>query len=372
MKSALVGLMLSFGMFALVQRVLPQTPASPSPIQLIPRSAEERNEAAHRISLIVQVTDDSGKPTAGLKPTDFTVLDQTKPQTLVRFREVDGRTFSADVHVIIVLDAINDSSSLGHARKVLIQWLSQNKGLLPYPMSLAIATDSGVSRTQESTDPAGIAAELAKITRNLRGGVDCEASEPTISPGMRHMIDDSFSSRVKCMEDQLHRSVDALRALIGNQQQVRGRTILVWTGPGWSWPVEHQANFHDVLEDITTSLREAQVTLDALSWSKFGHALEIRQPIMSVTASAPSTPDQVAAQEMSLPRLAEQSGGQATAKIRDFSRELTSLISGADRFYVLAFDSSPAAAPDEYRTLNVTVEQPQLVVHAAKGYYAQP
>jgi hypothetical protein len=272
-----------------------QTPASPSP-QLIPRNAEQQDEAyreAHRISLIVQVTDTSGRQIAGLTSSDFTVLDQKKPQTLVRFREVDGRIFSADVHVIVVLDAINDSSSVDHARKMLLRWLTQSKGLLMYPMSLAHATAAGVSQIQASRDPLAIIAELTAITWNLHRDADCDQRESTLTGGNRRANEDAlYSSRVNCMADQFHRSIDAFRSLIGNQQQVRGRTILIWTGPGWSWPVEYQANYRDARANVTTSMREAQVTLAALSWSEFGHGREIRQPIMSVTASLPSTPDE--------------------------------------------------------------------------------
>jgi hypothetical protein len=55
-----------------------QSPESTSPIQLIPRTKEERErryQAEHRIVLNLQVTDSSGKPVAGLKPEDLELLD---------------------------------------------------------------------------------------------------------------------------------------------------------------------------------------------------------------------------------------------------------------------------------------------------------
>jgi len=35
------------------------------------------------------------------------------------------------------------------------------------------------------------------------------------------------------MDEQFARSVAALRTLIVEQQDVRGRAIVVWAGPGW-------------------------------------------------------------------------------------------------------------------------------------------
>lgn len=361
--------MLSFVTPAMAQSSSPQTPDSTSPIQLIPRNAEQRREAAERISLIVNVTDASGKPAAGLKASDFTVLDQRKPQNIVQFREVDGKNFTADVQVVIVLDGIN-GSSLRRVRKQLDPWLSRSKGPLLYPTSMALATESGVIETGASTDRAALSAGLTRITRNVSVGMDCEASTNSdITPGIRQMFD--YGSRMNCLWEQSEHSINALRALIGLRQQTRKRTIVIWTGPGWSLPLELPANYYDVLANLTTNIREAQVTLDAVSWTTFNQTRYYRQPIMSVTAIAP-TPNRVAEKEMALPHLAEESGGRALTKVKDFSSVLASLIDGADHFYVVSFDSTPSAAPDEYRTLEITVDQPQLVVHAAKAYYAEP
>ena len=75
---------------------------------------------------------------------------------------------------------------------------------------------------------------------------------------------------------------------------------------------------------------------------------------------------------MALPLLAEESGGQSLVKVKDFSSVFASLMAGADHFYVVSFDSTPSAAPDEYRTLDVTVDKALVVHAAAKAYYAEP
>jgi len=81
-----------------------QSPNTTSPIQLIPRTKaqrEQKYEAEHRISLIVQVTDSVGKPVSGLMAEDFSVFDNQKPQKIGAFREVDGKTFTASVRLVL-------------------------------------------------------------------------------------------------------------------------------------------------------------------------------------------------------------------------------------------------------------------------------
>jgi len=144
--------------------------SSTSPVQLIPRIKEDRNQqqqASRRISLVVQVTDAAGKPLSGLKANDFTVLDNRKPQTIPAFREVDGQAFKADLHVMVVLDAVNDGGSgIGHLKKDFGKYLSEGKGPLPFPLSLVYISDAGAAESKPTTDRGVIAGQLAQLARN--------------------------------------------------------------------------------------------------------------------------------------------------------------------------------------------------------------
>ena len=83
-----------------------QSPDMTSPVQLIPRTKaerEQRYQARHLITLIVQATDSSGKPVTGLKADDFVLLDNQKPTRAASFREIEGLAGTAKVHVMLVL-----------------------------------------------------------------------------------------------------------------------------------------------------------------------------------------------------------------------------------------------------------------------------
>ena len=55
--------------------------------------------------------------------------------------------------------------------------------------------------------------------------------------------------------------------------------------------------------------------------------------------------------------LAHQSGGQILTEGNDLEGEIAKCIADADSYYVLSFDSPPAAALGEFHSLQVKVEQ---------------
>ena len=363
--------------------------SSTSPVRLIPRIKEDRNQqqqASRRISLVVQVTDAAGKPLSGLKANDFTVLDNRKPQTIPAFREVDGQAFKADLHVMVVLDAVNDGGSgIGHLKKDFGKYLSEGKGPLPFPLSLVYISDAGAAESKPTTDRGVIAGQLAQLARNSHSS-NCddrfssiEGSRISQQPG--GAIGSRANDHASCVNARLVQSIEALRSILGEQQNVAGRGILVWAGPGWPMvadygagpgPEQPRGNYRDVLVELATNLRVAQLTLDAVSWEDFEHPKNSRQPIVTTDASVPSTPDQLAEESMALPALARLSGGQAFSRIKNFSDAFATLVADADRFYVLSFDSLPSKAPDEFRSIEVKVNRPDVTVRTSTGYYAQP
>ena len=357
-------------------RTWAQSPDTTSPIQLVPRTRAEREEkyqAEHHISLIVQVTDSSGKPVNGLKADDFSVLDNQKPQKIAQFREVDGTTLKADVHVVVVLDAINDGGwAVGRVKKDLDKFLSEGNGPLPFKLSLVFISSTEVLQTQPSTDRASLASRLADLARRPR---DIECTEiKKLVPGMRAFSAQTGQgdavTRADCNYNHFRESIIALRNLLGEKQNVRERTILIWTGRGW--PLSGPGDYTDVLVELNTDLREGQVTLDAVSWSDFDDPKGFTKGIMTATIRAPQTPEEVAATAMRLPVIARQNGGQTFARVKNFGEAMAACLADGSDFYVLSFDSVPAATVDELHSIEVKVDQPGVNIRTASSYFAQP
>jgi VWFA-related protein len=375
----------------IVNAVPPQSPSSTSPIPLIPRTREEREQryrASHRITLNVQVTDAVGNPVNELKPGDFTLLDGQKMQTIATFREVDGKSPSASVHVLLVLDAINEGGlEIGRVKREFGKFLSDGTGPLPYPVSLVLVTENGVEETSPSAELAVLTSELARLTRHVPRR-DCDEDDAlagalesrmtAVAPGSPNV---QTAIRGNCMVAHLRQSVNALLKLLAEQQNVPGRAILIWTGPGWPLPANYGSdpgpersggNFLDVLVEISTYLREAQVTLDAVSWAGFARPKDIRNVGLAGALKGQLTPDQAAEENLALPVLARQSGGLAFEKSRNLADSLAACFVDADQFYALSFDSAPSVAPDEFRSLTVQVNRPGTTVRTTSGYYAEP
>jgi hypothetical protein len=130
----------------------------PSQPQLQPRTAEP--EKTHtgperRITLDVQVTDKSGTPIRGLQQQDFTLLDDKLPLNIASFQVVDSAAPAATdppLEVILIVDAVNASfQAVSNERNQLKQFLLQNGGKLPQPMSLIMFTDTGAEMQNGSS-----------------------------------------------------------------------------------------------------------------------------------------------------------------------------------------------------------------------------
>jgi hypothetical protein len=85
------------------------------------------------IKLDVVVTDQSGKSVAGLKPTDFTLLDNEQPQKILSFETFNGEAIKPDppVEVILVIDTVNlPTNQIPLAKSEADKFLRRNHGHL--------------------------------------------------------------------------------------------------------------------------------------------------------------------------------------------------------------------------------------------------
>ena len=113
-----------------------------------------------------------------------------------------------------------------------------------------------------------------------------------------------------------------------------------------------------------------QVTLEAVSWGKFERAQGARRAGLTGSLAGDGLPEQEAALE--LPALAEQTGGLALEKSKNLAEALNACLSDGQQFYAVAFDPAPAAAQDEYRSIEVKIDRPGATVRTLTGYYAEP
>lgn len=366
----------------------PAEPPSDSTPQLIPRTHAEREQryiAEHRIILNVRVSDASGKPFRDLHQADFTLFDNDQQRKLVTFRSVEGNSPTAAAHVILVFDTVNNySKQLRFFAADIEKYLKQGVGPLPYPSAIGVFSGSNVSVGQSSRDREALLAELKTRTAGLRatGCITDDLAEIRETPwytGLAGAHPDR-SKTLQCLNQRFVSSVNALRQLAQQQVDIPGRVILIWIGPGWPLltsrsfapdPPELKRSFFDQLVEVSTKLREAQVTLDAIASRNDSITPDAPNSHDSDFFDGISNGDQVKAGNLGLHALAHQSGGHILTDVRDVAGEISACVADAESYYVLSFDSPPAAAFGEYHSLAVKVDKPALDVRTNTLYYAE-
>jgi VWFA-related protein len=332
--------------------------------ELSHRPAPNPDAPQGKIKLDVVVTDDAGRPVAGLEQKDFTLLDNKKPRPILSFRAVDGALGAGKgdppVEVILLMDVTNTPLAVvANERNQIESFLRRNGGRLTQPTSLMIFDDHGVKSLPQATrDGNRLADELNKAESTMHSMLlteQTEAARTTLSLNALQLVTEAENNRA-------------------------GRTILIWIGDGW--PMLENSHYLFTERDhgpwfdrvVATSgeLREARVTLYSIYPTDPATTDEPHvQHYRSFLKGVPSV-NRVRPGDLALPVLAIHSGGRALDTPADLGDQIASCIAEAKSYYVMSFDPATAKRVDEYHELAVRVGQPQLKARTSAGYYVEP
>lgn len=367
-----------------------QAPAAAHPT-LIPRSHEQREaryRALHHIILNVLAVDEFDRPANELKAEDFVLLDNGQPQELASFRKVNADRSIAPPHVVIILDALNNSRiSIGFQIKEIDKYLGSNQQRLIYPTSIATLTTSGFNSTHPSIDPSALLLESQSLLKDIhpyqcKSSSDEAANAQPLSGNGNANFGLSFDkiSDTDCLNERFTVSLTALSDFAVEQKNVLGRVIVIWIGPGWpllTGPEFHpdtaeiKTNFFDHIVQLSSNLREAQVTVDAVSSPDLSRKPELQSVHLKSLAEGPHTEDEATASSMGLHAIAIQSGGRITEG-NSIADQIARCVADVKTYYALSFDSIPSSKPDEYHSLQVKVNKPGVKAFTNTLYYGEP
>jgi VWFA-related protein len=317
--------------------------------------------ANRRITLNVVVTDKSGNPVPGLQQQDFTILDNKRPRAITSFSAPAeaGKADDPPQRVVFVIDEVNVGyRAMEHAREELEKYLHQGGGQLPVPMSLVVFAEKS---TQVQSSP----------TRN--GNALAESV---------HAIDVG-AARINQLGDTLLRLQTSLRVfgkLIAYESKQPGRKLLIWLGPGWPvvWDSadrllakEQETDFH-ILVELSNGLREGHVTAYSVDPLGLADAGSMGNVFYENFLDGVPSAKKFRSGDLALGVFAVHSGGLVLNRSNDVAGLIAKCVGDTKSYYTLAFDSSPAAHPDEYHDLQVKIEKPGVVVRTPTGYYTQP
>ena len=357
--------------------------------------AQTSDPAGHRMVLTVAVTDASGNPVANLKQSDFTVTDNQQARAIEGFREVAGGSLGATAHAVLVIDAVNDTSSsaLERQAKGIEEFLSSAKEPLPYPVSIALVSGAELTESPASRDRETLAGEVRDLTRSVRV-VDCAnqdamSSDEAGSQAMDSGVMGATLNRVDnnspvdtggCFARHLERSLSALEKIAREQSGSSGRALIVWIGPGWPLLFGRKAretaqgkpSWFDRAVSLTNLLREAQATVDVVSPTDFEHGKEFRHVDWNGLYTGAAGQASASEANVALPVIARQSGGTVFGKSTDMAANIGACLTNADHYYAMTYDAARGGASNELRSIDVKVDRPGATVHSATLYYAQP
>jgi VWFA-related protein len=334
-------------------------------------SARQNHSVAHpgdRIYLDVVVSPTSGPPVSGLQQQDFTILDNSMPQTITSFEAVDGR--QAPIEVVLVIDAINiGSREAGIAREEISRFLKTDGGRLGHPTAVAILTDKGLQFQEDfSQDGNAIRATLDHYKIPLRSiGRDTDRGGAA---------------------DRVQISFQGFAELLARERDRPGRKLILCVSPGWP-PVFGLENMRDAslreqvfgnIVEISTQLREGQITVysvDPFALADVDPGLtdpptdHLRPSDRQVFIEGASKASDVRMEDLTLGAIAAQSGGLALHPGNDLAAELQKCVADAGAYYEISFDPPISDQPDEYHKLEVHVAKPGLTARTRQGYYSQ-
>ena len=340
--------------------LLPFAAVAQRPVNLLTNQPNTPAQTSDKpITIDAVANDKSGDPIPALTQSDFTLLDNKAARPLTGFNARIGKDLP--VEVILVIDAVNTRyENVAYERSEIDKFLHANDGVLPYPTSLAIFTDSGTEiQPGFSKDGNAISEQLKQQTISLRT--------------LRR------SAGFYGAEDRLNLSLTALRQLVAVEAQHPGRKLIVWISPGWpylSGPAiqldgKQQNSIFSQIVGLSTELRQSRITLysiDPIGPADSG----LRTFYYRAFLKGVKKPSQVDLGDLSLQVLATQSGGLAISGNSDVAGALRRCVSDANAFYELTFTPPPAEKPDEYHHLDLLVAKPGLTARTRDGYYLQP
>jgi VWFA-related protein len=363
------------------------------------------------IRLDVTVTDQAGRPVAGLGRDDFTLLDNGRPEEIVAFRPVSTQHDQPDtaIPVLLLLDTLDLSFNLANfEREQVVKFLLQNEGHLAQPVTIYSLENSRFFLLAGPSRDGNALSKAVEYDKSKNGLLFVPPSNSPVVAGLR-----------------------AIGTIAAAETLKPGRKLLLWVGPGVSHPSDsgtgqYPGGVFDYREDeattvsdpisgvtrslvaartspkerdeifgkiywLSTLLRHAHVSIDTFSVGEDNETPALAQIHAEQTAATelPSgqflytdlwrrfLADAPSAQQANIMDvykkvLTIQSGGLVLPSERDLAQQMTRCIADADVYYTLTFDPPPTAQTREYHALKVKLSQARLTARTTRAYYDQP
>jgi VWFA-related protein len=375
------------------------------------------------------VTDSHSRPVANLAASDFTVLENGKPQKIAFFsyESPEKKVDSGPPHpiaagaftnrpesgqskpvVILLLDGLNTPSSQQlYVRQQMLKYLAD---LQPSGARMAVlALGSDLAVLQDFTTDLG--ALRASVKDYKRGRTRNDVETPTIDlaaasgggvipasasatagptggalPGVQDLLE--FFSKSVANDEQdvrIRVTIAALQAIAQSVAGYPGRKSLIWMSSSFPFtlsfgdsPISHFAFYKQYADDIrktTALLTDANVAvypIDAHGLISGGGVADVG---ITATSGAPSTDLSAEAfknfrSDETQNTVAQDTGGKVFRNSNDLTEAVKTAIDDSSSYYVLGYYLDQKKLDGKFHTLRVKVDRDGVNVRSRTGYYA--
>ena len=334
-----------------------------------PSESKASPPGSSAVTLDVVVTDKLGKEVTGLRPADFTLLDNKQPQTLISLQEASGVSAHPDVPVtvIIVVDAINEQApTIFNERQRLESYFQGNGGHLSVPTSLIVLTSQDMRIENHPTrDSKELTDFLDRSTASIGNALPTTGRDQELAR----------SSLVK---------LDSLAVAL---KRTPGRKLILWISHGWFWlnrfssdPKLDDQIGNKFIATLSTELREARITLYSIDPNGVFQAnTDPRKPegypiyFEYQHYLRPSDPPRhVDYGTLLLQVIAVQTGGQVLFSENDLGSMIDRCIADVNSYYALTFNAPTTQNTNGYHRIDIKMANPELTARTRTVYYARP
>jgi VWFA-related protein len=309
------------------------------------------------------VVDKSGKPVSSLQPQDFTILDNGQPARILSLRPQGGAADLAHAtEVVLVVDEVNCLfETLQHVRRDLKEFLAENGGELPYPVSLAFFTEKGLQiQTHPSRDGNALIAALEQH----------KLPPPRTGP--------SFGNGLVPGQQRLQESLEALTSLTVQERATPWKKMVIWISPGWptepdprspSLGSKDEQRVFNLAVSYSGGLRQARITLYSINplgapvGTRSSHYREFVKGLTSASGALIA--------DLGLETIAAQTGGLAVFGNDTIGNLIHRCTPDLGAFYTLSIAAPQAGGATEFHSLDMKVGTPGLTVRTRTGYYVE-
>lgn len=376
---------------------------SPSPGPSRPAPAVTFAVEVGYVEVDAIVTDRDGQPVRDLKPEDFVVLEDGKPQTIELFTQVDipyerpepaapppvqpdvrsnARPFEGRLYVIVL-----DGLHIGMQRTLLARAAARRfleRHFAEGDLAAVVHTSGGASAGQELTgDRRLLLAAVDRLqARMLPSSTLSRIDEYRRTQGMRQQ-----GERVRDPEEMqrgydARASLDTLKSVADWLSSIRGRrkaVLLLSEGIGVNLYDQinnrEASSVMDSLRQATAAAVRANVSFYSVDPRGLGglssEMMEI-QPVFdddpALGLNTQGLDSDLRISQDSLRVLAEETSGLASVNTNDFSTAFARLVKDNSAYYVLGYYPPGQRRDGKFHRLEVKVSRPGVRVRARGGY----